>query len=510
MPLLPQLRQRLFADGARSQSESAADGASRPQVHLIGAGGAGMTALAEVLSDFGWSLTGSDLQPTVRTDSVTGSVLTRQASASGRILRVHQGHDSANVPGSADLVVFSPAIALDNPERVAARKLGIPEISYVEMLGELVRRGVGVCIAGTHGKTTTTAMTASILREAGVASSAVIGGEVIQYNRSGWGSGSSQAGSWFVAEACEYRRHFLQFRPRIAAILNVEADHFDCFSSFEETHEAFSEFASQIETDGTLVVRADCPLISHLADTCSARVETFLPVGSTTGVGRTATARVDWAISSLCEERDKTIFDVLHQGRTFGTVELTLPGCHNVENALAAIAVSHAAGVAAEEACRAVSGFRGVRRRFEEIGTWGDVTLVDDYAHHPTAVRMTLDAARKRYPERRLVVAFQPHQVSRTRALMSEFAASFNGADEVLLVPVFAARENTEVAEETLQELADRIDRAGCQVRVLTSLDQLRATLEDSAQPGDVWLTLGAGNINRIPHEFARTVQRNY
>jgi UDP-N-acetylmuramate--alanine ligase len=249
--------------------------------------------------------------------------------------------------------------------------------------------------------------------------------------------------------------------------------------------------------------------VARLKDECRAAIETFLPVTNSSGLGRNAASRADWAISSLREEAGQTAFDVMRQGRTFGTVELSLPGRHNVENALAAIAVAHAAGVSPEAACDAASKFQGVRRRFEEIGTWNGVTLVDDYAHHPTAVRATLAAARKRYPDRRLVVAFQPHQVSRTQQLMSEFAGSFGDADEVLLVPIFAARENTELAEAALTELATRINLAGCSVEVLASLDQLRATLEDSAQPGDVWLTLGAGNINRIPHEFARTLQRN-
>ena len=233
-------------------------------------------------------------------------------------------------------------------------------------------------------------------------------------------------------------------------------------------------------------------------------------MGNLSGAGRNASARVDWAISSLREEQHRTVFDIVRQGREFGTVELSLPGLHNVENTLAAVAIAYSAGVAPETACEVASRFRGVRRRFEEIGTWNGVTLVDDYAHHPTAVQTTLAAARKRYPGRRLIVAFQPHQVSRTQNLMHEFARSFSDADKVLLVPIFAARENTAVAEAAQRELADRIKSAGCSVEVLTSLDQLRATLEDSTQPGDVWLTLGAGNINRIPHEFARTVQRNY
>ncbi len=516
MPPESHISQRLFRRRAFATKAGERPTDSPPQVHLVGAGGAGMTALSEVLLDFGCVLTGSDLSVDQEQSGQPQPGQPQSSVKSGRILKIHQGHDAAHLPTTADLVVFSPAISEDNPERVAAQRLEIPTLSYVELLGELLALNTGVCIAGTHGKTTTSALTASILREAGVASSAVIGGEVIQYGRSGWGHANGPASArdesepLFVIEACEYRRHFLRFQPRIAAILNVEADHFDCFKTLDETYAAFAEFASQIQPDGKLIIRADCPIVARLNGECQAAIETFLPVTNSSGLGRNATSRADWAISSLREQAGQTAFDVMRQGRTFGTVELSLPGRHNVENALAAIAVAHAAGVPPDAACDAASRFQGVRRRFEEIGTWNDVTLVDDYAHHPTAVRATLAAARMRYPDRRLVVAFQPHQVSRTQQLMGEFADSFGDADEVLLVPIFAARENTELAEAALTEVASRINLAGCSVEVLASLDQLQATLEDSAQPGDVWLTLGAGNINRIAHEFARTLQRNY
>ena len=498
------LEQQLCAGASRSGRNE-----SPPQVHLVGAGGAGMTALSEILTDFGWMLSGSDLN-VVSTDLT----LSMSAAQPGRIRKIHEGHDSANLPTTSDLVVFSSAIAADNPELIAARQLKIPTVSYVEFLSELINQSTAICIAGTHGKTTTSAMTASILREADRFSSAVIGGEVIQYGRSGWGSIASPAAdnsdSLLVVEACEYRRHFLSFRPQIAAILNIEADHFDCFQSIDATNDAFAEFAAQVHSDGTLIIRADSPLKDRLMDECQTRIETFLPVSNASALRHNAAAQAHWAVSSLREESERTVFDVVRRGRTFGTVELSQPGRHNAENALAAIAVAHAAGVSADAACNAACRFQGVRRRFEEIATVSGVTLVDDYAHHPTAVRATLATARNKFPGRRIVAAFQPHQVSRTQQLMGEFTRSFVDADEVLLVPIYAARENTDVAGSTLQELASGINLAGSSVEVLSSLDQLRATLEDSAQPGDVWLTLGAGNINRIAHEFARTVQRNY
>lgn len=505
MPLEQHIRERFFSTGHGSVPRTAGD-VPVPRVHLVGASGAGMTALSELLLDYGWNLTGSDLQLTNAAIDSAGFV-----PGPRQIVRFHHGHDAANVPASADLVVFSPAIGEENPERSAAARMGIPQLSYVEFLGELLRDEVSVCIAGTHGKTTTSAMTASILRESGVSSSAVVGGEVIQYGRSGWGCGDRSSGrqSVFVIEACEYRRHFLQFRPRIATILNVEADHFDCFRTIDESMEAFVAFAEQIEPGGTLLVRSDCPLLNAQGAEIPARVETFAPVDRSVRIDRDGSCAADWAVSSLQEGADRTVFDIIRRGRTFGTVELAVPGRHNVENALAAIAVAYMAGVSAETACEAISRFRGVRRRFEEIGTWNGVTLVDDYAHHPTAVRATLAAARKRFPHRRLVVAFQPHQISRTLNLIDDFAVAFGDADRVLLAPVFAAREDASTAEAVQRQLADRIKSAGCSVEVVASLDQLLATLEDSAEPGDVWLTLGAGNINRIPHEFARTVQRN-
>lgn len=524
MPIDGQLSERLFASTSPRGSRTGGDSVSGPRVHLIGAGGAGMTALAELLSDFGCQLTGSDQNATESSAACTHATdasRIRHVASGGRILRIHRGHDSENLPQNADLVVFSPAIDASNLERVAARSMGIPELSYVEMLAELSSHSRSVCIAGTHGKTSTAAMTATILRESDLAMSAVIGGEVIQYDRSGWAnratgpspseaqSATDRAEPFFVVEACEYRRHFLQFRPEVAAILNIEADHFDCFGSLDDMHTAFEEFAAQIADAGSLIVRADCPLLPRLRDRINAAIETCQPVSEGTGVGRAAAAQLDWAVSSFREERRRSIFDVVHRGRTFGTVELSLPGRHNVENALAALALAHSTGVPAEVACEALSGFQGVRRRFEEVVQWNGITLVDDYAHHPTAVRATLQAARVRYPDCRLVVAFQPHQISRTQALMDEFAESLGAADRILLAPIFAARENPETADVVLRELANRTSKLGSDVSILTSLDQLRATLEDSAEPGDVWLTLGAGNINRIPHEFAREVRRN-
>jgi UDP-N-acetylmuramate--alanine ligase len=440
-----------------------------------------MKALAELLSDAGWTLTGSDLQ----------FAPNRPRKNDGRLRRVHQGHTAANVSEAVDVLIFSPAIRDTNPERQAARERGIAELSYVDALSQLMSERTGIAIAGTHGKTTTTAMVAAILRESGQNPSALIGGEVIQYERSGWAG----SGDLLVVEACEYRRHFLSVRPRIAAILNIEPDHFDCFATIDESRKAFEEFAHRVNPNGALLLRSD--VAKALRDRLPARlaIETYSIRDS-----------ADWLVRDLDLRPGISHFEVCHNGKYFCDAALSVPGRHNVENALAAIALAHAVGTDAAAIASALSLFRGVRRRFEFIAERDGVTLIDDYAHHPTAIRATLAAVRQTYPDRRILVVFQPHQVSRTEALLDDFATSFGDADQVLLVPVFAARESQSDAAACLKKLGRAVQATGQTVRLLESLDHVLATMQDSASPGDICLTLGAGDIDRIPHEFARHV----
>ena len=452
-----------------------------PNAHLVGAHGSGMKALAELLSDAGWTLTGSDLQPAPN----------RPQKNDGRLRRVHQGHAAANVSAAIDVLIFSPAIGETNPEREAARQRGIAELSYVDALSQLMSERTGIAIAGTHGKTTTTAMVATILRESGQNPSALIGGEVIQYERSGWAG----SGDLLVVEACEYRRHFLSLSPRIAAILNIEPDHFDCFATIKESREAFEKFVHRVHPDGLLLLRSD--VAETLRDRLPARPEI---------VTYSTSDSADWSIRNLDMRQGKSHFEVRHNGKYFCDVVLSVPGRHNVENALAAIALTHAVGTDAAAIASALSLFRGVRRRLEFIAERGGVTLIDDYAHHPTAIRATLAAVRQTFPDRRVVAVFQPHQVSRTEALLDDFATSFQDADQVVLVPVFAARESQADAAACLEKLGQAMRATGQTVRLLESLDHVMATLQDSTSPGDICLTLGAGDIDRIPHEFARHV----
>lgn len=438
-----------------------------------------MKALGELLGDLGWSLSGSDMSEPAEFDPAAA-------------FEVQLGHAASNVPVGTRLLIHSPAIGPENPERQFAREVGIPETSYTEMLAQLMRDRVGVCIAGTHGKTTTTAMVASILRECGLEPSAAVGGDLVQYRRSGWAG----SGRHLVVESCEYRRHFLDFSPSLAAILNLEADHFDCFPSLDDAVEAYSAFAALIARDGLLVVpdSRSAPL-EEITQHCAARVERFSFDPSS-----------DWSAAELRSNGPLTSFRLLRQGRDIGEIELKVPGRHNVLNALAAAALASAAGADAAGICESLSDFRGVRRRFEIIGDWRGVTVIDDYAHHPTAVQATIQAARQFFGQRRLICVFQPHQVSRTLGLMDEFSTCFAGADDVLLVPIFAARESAETALVAQTQLAQRAAANGISIRQITSLDRLPASLDYAARPGDVLLIMGAGDINRMGYELTRNI----
>jgi UDP-N-acetylmuramate--alanine ligase len=453
--------------------------------HLVGLCGAGMSALASLLRDLGWSITGSDLQPKEE--------LCRNLERRG--VQIHAGHHADFLPPKTDVLVYSAAIPESNPERVAARRRNIREQTYSGMLGDLMQGRAGVCIAGTHGKSTTAAMVASILRDAGRDPSACIGAELCEPGISGWAG----KGELFVVESCEYRRSFLDLSPTFATILSVEPDHFDCFGDFEETCRAFQQFASRVRPGGLLLVNGDNPPAVAAASETTARVETF-----------STSPRGDWQAFSLAPNSRGVNFSVRHRDTFFADMFLTLPGRHNVENALAAIALCHHLGVSSADIARSLARFRGIRRRFEHKGTWRGLILIDDYAHHPTEVRSTLKAARERFGRRRLWCVFQPHQVSRTRVLLREFGESLALCDELLLVPVYAAREREDASTAALsRELALSVAAAGTPARFCADLDRIRMTLEDEARPGEVVITMGAGDIDQIHYEFTRRLQRN-
>lgn len=457
----------------------------RQKVHLVGVCGAGMRALAELALDLGWTVSGSDLQ------KPTGGV----QSAIRHGMRFHADHAAESVPCDADCLVYSPAIPPTNPEREAAQRLGIPQFSLTQMQAKLMEDRTGICIAGTHGKSTTTAMTGRILTDSGKRPSVIVGAELCDTGRSAW----SGASDLFVVESCEYQRNFLAFRPKHAAILSVETDHFDCFANLAELKQTFSEFARQVSADGTLLIRGDSQDALDVARQAQAAVVTF-----------GWSPDVDWWADDVRRTACGVRFRAYHQGQYFSEITLSIPGRHNVLNALASAALCHELGASPREIRESLQDFAGIRRRFEFVGQWRGVTLIDDYAHHPTAVQATLQTARDMFGSRRIWCAFQPHQVSRTKALLDDFAASFPAADEVLIAPVFAAREQTTTEPVTVSmDLAERLGERGQSAKFCESLDQVIGALEDGLRPGDVLITMGAGNIDRVHHAFARRISRH-
>ena len=454
--------------------------------HLVGICGSGMKALAELLTGMGWRVSGTDHNPSE----------TALASLSSRGLRIHSAHHGRFLAGGTDVLVYSPAVGPENVERQRASRQGIPQLSYSQMLGELMRQRVGVCIAGTHGKSTTTAMTGCIMTAAELAPAVVIGAEVREIGASGWNGN----GQFLVAESCEFQRSFLDLSPRFAAILGIEPDHFDCYPHFDETIAAFAAFAQRVPAEGKILINAECEAARAACVAVSAAVETFA-----------VESQADWQACDLRPTTEGTRFRMYHHGDFFAEIALRIPGSHNAANALAAAALAHTAGADETAVREGLREFPGIGRRFEALGTWRGVTLIDDYAHHPTAVAATLRTARERFGGRRLWCVFQPHQVSRTRALFSEFAASLAAADRVLLVPVYAAREVVDDEPVVLsRELAGRIMAARGRAGFCESLDQAVATLDDELQPGDVLITMGAGDIGKVHHAFTRPIQRHH
>lgn len=452
----------------------------------MGAFGAGMRALAEYLVDSGWRVSGSDQAPENR----AGSAL-REIG-----MDVNCGHDAGHVSRDVDLVVHSAAVPESNAERIAAAGYGMIDLSYPQALRHCLEGCRGVAIAGTHGKTTTTAMLGWILRESGWNPSVICGGEVRGLARAGWRG----RGDLLVLEACEYGRHFLELWPRFAAVLNIEADHFDSYPDLNAAVDAYGEFLATIPAEGGVLLDHSAPERERLMQATAAGVETF-------GVDMPA----DWSARRVTVDGGHVRFELHHLGEFWAEVELSHPGRHNVANAAAAAALAARLGVPPTAVVDGLRTFPGVRRRFEECGRRGGVLWIDDYAHHPTAVRAVLTAAREETGARRVWCAFQPHQVSRTVALLHEFVSALELADEVLVLPVYAARESAGIdsagpSEEIVRQLA----AAGRPARFEPTLDRVVTTLETEPRPGDVVVVTGAGDIERVCHEFTGRIRRSH
>ncbi len=449
------------------------------RVHMVGIGGVGMCGAARVLLARGARVTGSDMRE----------------SANVRILRplgaaIAIGHRAENVPAAAEVVVISAAVKEENPEVGAARERGLEVMKYSAMLGRLMKDKRGVAIAGTHGKTTTTAMVTAGLEHSGRDPSYVVGGDMPGLG----GSSRAGEGDFFVAEACEYDRSFLNLRPEIAVITNIEEDHLDYYRDISEIEEAFLEFASLLPSEGFLLARADDPRCRSVAEKVRCARETFSVSGES-----------DWTARVVEWEGIRSRVIVVHKRDEFVELELHVPGEHNVLNALAAVGVLFRAGLSGEEIKRALGTFRGVRRRFQFLGEVGGVAFVDDYAHHPTEIKAALRAAREVFGGRKVWCVFQPHQHSRTRFLLAQFAESFADAD-VLVVPDIYFVRDSEADKRRISsaDLAREVSRRGKQAVYIPTFNEIVRKLREDVEPGDVVITMGAGNIGELGHALAR------
>ena len=454
------------------------------RVHMIGIGGSGMSGLAAFLLRRGAQVSGSDSQHSIE--------LTRLAETGARVTTEQT---TASLPAAAEFVVRSAAIPEEHPEIREAVRRGIPVVKYAQMLGALMSQCEGIAISGTHGKSTTTAWLAFVLRQAGLDPSFVVGASVEQL---GGGSGAGD-GSLFIAEACEYDRSFLHLRPRRAAILNIEEDHLDCYANLEAIAEAFAEFAGGVPDDGLLVVNADDECCRRIAEAVGTRVTTF-------GAARGA----DWRAEETALVEGCYALMACHRGQPLGRVTLGIPGRHNVANALAVIALAHDCGVPWEVIRPALAEFRGARRRLELRGEAGGVQVVDDYAHHPTEIRATLQAARERFSPRRLWCIFQPHQHSRTRFLLEHFAQSFSQADRVVVPDIYFVRDSERDREAVCSaDLVARIRRRGADAEYVPTFAGIVARVAEAVTPGDVVLTMGAGTIWKVADELLCRLRGN-
>ncbi len=447
------------------------------QIHLVGIGGAGMAGIAEVLLNLGYRVQGSDLRPGAATD--------RLASLGAQVFF---GHDADNL-GDADVVVVSSAISADNPEVHEAQQRRIPVIRRAQMLAELMRFRYGIAVAGTHGKTTTTSLVASVLAEGGLDPTYVIGGRLL----SAHANARLGAGRYLVAEADESDGSFLHLQPMIAVVTNIDADHLGTYDDdIERLEQAFADFVHNLPFYGLAVMCRDDQRTHALIGRSGRRVVSY-------GLDESADVRaIDVQPHGL-----RTRFRVVSRdGALNMDVDLALPGVHNVRNALAAIVVAMDLEIEPAAVQRALASFAGIDRRLQVLGAVrtaaGEVTFVDDYGHHPTEIAASLEAVRAAWPERRIVVVFQPHRYSRTRALLDDFASVLAGADVLLLTPVYAAGEEP-IAGADGKALARAVRARGLVEPVFVDdVQHLGDALAHVLAADDVVLTLGAGSIGAV------------
>ena len=454
------------------------------RMHFVGIGGVGMSGIAEVLLNQGYLVSGSDL---------------REGPATERLARlgatIHIGHRESNIDG-AEVVVVSSAIDRANPEVATALNARIPVIPRAQMLAELMRFKHGIAISGTHGKTTTTSLAASVLAEGGLDPTYIIGGKLNQADT----NASLGASQYMVAEADESDASFLVLKPMIAIVTNIDADHMSTYGGdFERLKQTFVQFLQNLPFYGLVIANADDPVVTELLPTVG---RTFLTFG--------IDAEADYRAVNITTDGLMTHFEVVRHDEANLKITLSMPGRHNVLNALAVVALSDHLGVDDASLVKALSEFQGVGRRFQLTGfiekEGQQIPVIDDYGHHPKELEVTFDAVRGAYPGRRLVSVFQPHRYSRTQDLFDDFVSVLNRADELVLMPVYPAGEASIVGAES-KDLAQSIRRLGhCRPYVEGEFDQVIERVSALVEPNDVVLIQGAGSIGRLPFRMVETL----
>ena len=451
-------------------------------IHFIGIGGAGMSALAYVLIKRGYDVSGSDLN---------AGHMSAHLAEEGAM--VYMGHDACQVD-DADAVVVSTAIHANNPELVAAKAKGLPVLHRSDVLAALLNNAKGVAVAGAHGKTTTSAMISCIAAESGIDPTIVIGGEVTSLG----GNARNGAGPYVVAEADESDGSFLKFYPHLAVVTNIEDDHLDHYGTEENIYKAFKQFLGNITEGGKAILCADNAKVRRLAQETDKTVLTYGIEGED----------ADFVAKNITYGVNGTTYDLYCHNELLTQVHLIVPGRHNVLNSMGAFVAAREMGIAMEKILASLAKFGGAKRRFETKGKIEGVWIVDDYAHHPTEIGVTLKAARQTQPKRLLCV-FQPQRYTRTQLLFDEFCASFVGCDELIIVDIYAAGEDP-IEGVSSAKLAEGIHAAtGQKVQYIPRLAKAEEYLQAQAQAGDLIMTIGAGDVFKIGEELVRELERN-
>lgn len=445
-----------------------------------------MSGLAQLLIKHKAIVSGSDQ---------AASEITEKLSEAGAVIKI--GHKEHNLDPVTDAVVISAAVKEDNPELMLARRENIKVYKYAQMIGALMSLYDGIAVSGTHGKSTTSGWIVYMLKQAGADPNFIIGAKISQLDSS---SGAAD-GKYFVAEACEYDRSFLNLKPKIGCILNIEADHLDYYKDEAEIVEAFKEFAKGIRKGGVLIANGQDQNVEKVIRQLPSdrHCETF-------GLDENC----NFYAQNLQLNNGFYTFDIYHNGELLGAAQIALPGKHNVLNALAVTAIAVNAGLPAQQILQLLPGFTGCERRLMLKGQVGQITVLDDYAHHPTEIRASLAAMRQRYQPKRIWCIFQPHQYSRTRFLLDDFAESFKLADITIVPEIYFVRDSlAEKKEVNAQILAERIRANGTEAIFIDGFEKICNYLKEKVKPGDLVVTMGAGDIWKVADEYIQWLREN-